>query len=137
MLTHGGFCRWAGASDIWSSAAALFALGDAGGGLKSLEEAAAVLTPLNSGESPLPEVRRGLAEVYARMGEVHVSLAEARRAAAAERRAHWSEARAMLGRSLDIWHALRRENRLRPSDNATVDSLTGALAPCERGAAGA
>jgi non-specific serine/threonine protein kinase/serine/threonine-protein kinase len=117
--------------------AALSALGDAGGGLKSLEEAAAVLTPLNSGESPLPEVRRGLAEVYARMGEVHVSLAEARRAAAADRRAHWSEARAMLGRSLDIWLALRRENRLRPSDAATVDSLTRALAQCEQKAAGA
>ena len=43
----------------------------------------------------------------------------------------------MLGRSLDIWLALRRENRLRPSDDATVDSLTRALALCERRAAGA
>lgn len=111
--------------------AALAALGDLKGGLKSLEEAVGILAPLLSGPSPLPEVRGSLAEAYAATGEIQMRLAEGARLPASERRGRLLEAKGSLGRSLELWLGLGRENRLRLSDAGRIESLNQALTLCD------
>lgn len=118
-------------------AVALAALGDLEGALRSSEEASGILSPPDSGRSPLPEVRSSMAEVYAVAGEVRMRLARSARLPEARRRALWSEARESLSRGLEIRLTLRRESGLRPPDAGRIDSLTRALALCDGRAKGA